>query len=153
MVECDIKKVCFDQYLKIASAPAYMKDTATPGQVYENIKLMVDELARDFHKTVRTQPITIIVEVDVNPSRLDDFKKVIRLDADGSRNESGCYRFDVMQDPGDKYKFRLYEAYKDQGALDHHTKTAHYQEWKKFKESGGIRKIDSQKLKGVDFTY
>ena len=25
-----------------------MKDTATPGQVYENIKLMVDELARDF---------------------------------------------------------------------------------------------------------
>jgi len=40
--------------------------------------------------------LAVVVDVEVKPDRLDEFMEAITIDAIGSRNEEGCYRFDVL---------------------------------------------------------
>jgi len=39
------------------------------------------------------KPISIIVEADIKPERLDEFLELIQKNAEGSRKEPGCQRF------------------------------------------------------------
>jgi len=96
MVKTDVNQVCHDEIHKIVSAPAYMKGTASPSDVFEKVKMMVDTVANSYKANIREHPVTLIVDVEVKPNRLDDFKKAIKIDAEGSRLEDGCYRFDVL---------------------------------------------------------
>lgn len=53
---------------------------------------------RTFSSTTTTamsagKPISIIVEADIKPERMDEFLDLIQKNAEGSRKEPGCQRF------------------------------------------------------------
>jgi quinol monooxygenase YgiN len=58
-------------------------------------------------------PLALIVTVEIDPNRLDEFIEVMRGDAAGSRKEAGCYRFDLLRDAEQKNKFVFFEVYKE----------------------------------------
>lgn len=76
---------------------------------------MVDKVSRQIRNDTQ-YPITLIVDVEIKPDRLDDFLKAITVDTEGSRQEDGCYRFDLLRD-GDSNRFTFYESYKDEDAI------------------------------------
>ena len=69
-----------------------------------------------------------MVHIKVRPGRVEDFLKVFRINYEGTKQEPGNYRFDVLQDPEDETKFVIYEAFTSEDAVDEHRKTAHYLE-------------------------
>ena len=44
-----------------------------------------------------TLPQGYLVDVEIAPDRIDDFLQALKIDAEGSRNEPGCLRFDVIR--------------------------------------------------------
>lgn len=91
-----------------------MKGNASPSQVFNSVSKLVDSVVMNLRKEKSNSvPITLIVSVEIKPERLADFKKAITIDAEGSRLEDGCFRFDVLQDPENECKFTFYEAYVD----------------------------------------
>ena len=84
--------------------------------------------------------IALIVNVEIDSNRLEEFIDVITKDAQGSiLNENGdCLRFDVLQDLENPYKFVFYEVYKDVDSIERHKATSHFALWSAFKSSGGV---------------
>lgn len=85
---------------------------------------------------VAEPPIAIVVDAEIEPSRVEEFIKIIEADALGSRNEPGCLRFDVLR--ASETRFFFYEAYKDLAAIDEHKAQPHFKLWSDFKASGGV---------------
>ncbi|MDP2947969.1 MAG: putative quinol monooxygenase [Chloroflexota bacterium] len=72
-----------------------------------------------------------IVTISIKPEFRDRYLEAIKGDARGSNeDEPGCVRFDVVLDANDPNKIHLYEAYRDQAALDAHRKAPHYLKWR-----------------------
>ena len=46
MVEIDINEIVVDEINRIVTAPAYMKGTALPHQIYDNVEKMVKEVVK-----------------------------------------------------------------------------------------------------------
>ena len=46
VIPCDVDEVCKDRYHKIVTTPAYMKGDATPYQVFEGVKKLVQEVIK-----------------------------------------------------------------------------------------------------------
>lgn len=67
-----------------------------------------------------------LVEIQVKPDRIEDFLRVFHPNHEGSLQEAGCVRFDVLQDNDDPTKFIIYEAYIDEDAVKAHKQTPHY---------------------------
>ena len=42
------------------------------------------------------EPLSIVVKVEIEPTRLEEFIKVMKYDAVESRKEPGCLRFDLL---------------------------------------------------------
>lgn len=82
--------------------------------------------------------IAIVVDVEVEPSRVDEFLKVMQQDAEGSRTEPGCIRFDVLRDISQSNRFFFYEVYVDAEAVAVHKEQPHFKLWSDFKASGGV---------------
>jgi quinol monooxygenase YgiN len=80
--------------------------------------------------------VAILVDVEIEPARVEEFLKVIETDAVGSRAENGCRRFDVLR--ASDTRFMFYEVYVDQAAVDFHKAAAHFKVWSDFKASGGV---------------
>lgn len=89
---------------------------------------------------VKCSPKALVVTVEIRDGRIEEFLKVIKEDAVGSREREngGCLRFDVLRDASAPNKFIFYEVYKDTAAIDFHKATPHFALWSKFKESGGV---------------
>jgi quinol monooxygenase YgiN len=69
----------------------------------------------------------ILVEFTVKPGQADRFRKLVVANAEQSlRDEPGCRRFDVLDDPADPQRIVLYEIYRDAAAFDLHLEAAHY---------------------------
>eukprot|EP00440_Ansanella_granifera_P047664 gb/GFBE01051627.1/.p1 GENE.gb/GFBE01051627.1/~~gb/GFBE01051627.1/.p1 ORF type:complete len:145 (+),score=38.51 gb/GFBE01051627.1/:1-435(+) len=98
-------------------------------------------------------PLTMVVEVVIKPDRIDDFLAALKVDAEGSRKEEGCLRFDLLRDKEDANKFVFYEVYKDAEAAAVHKETPHYKAWADFKATGGVVSQTALKMDGIDFTY
>lgn len=64
-----------------------------------------------------------------------------------SRQESGCVQYILHQSVEDQ-GFVLYEVWENQAALDHHTESAHYQEYRK--NIAGIATREVYKLKLIE---
>ena len=79
-----------------------------------------------------------MVHVEIKKDRLDEFLKAITIDAEGSRLEEGCYRFDILRDPENPCKFTFFEAYKNEDAVVFHKSTQHFKAWSDFKATGGV---------------
>ncbi|SFK16593.1 autoinducer 2-degrading protein [Nitrosomonas aestuarii] len=72
-----------------------------------------------------------IVSVSVRPENVEAFKKACRLNHEGSVQEPGNLRFDILQSVEEPTKFVLYEGYKTQQDAIAHKTTAHYLAWRK----------------------
>jgi autoinducer 2-degrading protein len=72
----------------------------------------------------------LVVDIKIKPERTEEFKAVTRLNHEGSVQEPGCLRFDVLQDAEDPTHFCLYEVYKDQAAVEAHRQSAHFAKWR-----------------------
>lgn len=84
----------------------------------------------------------VIVTVEIEPDRVDDFLKAMEQDIQGSRDKAsdpGCIRFDLLQDREDSNKFYFYEVYIDDEAAAFHKTTVHYKCWSDFKAGGGVK--------------
>ena len=73
----------------------------------------------------------IFVTIKIKEDRVDEFMTASLGDAQGSvRDEPGCFRFDILQDPQLASRFYLYEVYLDQKAFDAHLEAPHFIKWK-----------------------
>jgi len=66
--------------------------------------------------------IMIIAEFEVQPQHANDFIKLMKSHAEMSRGEDGCEQFDVLQAQDDPGKIFFVEAWRDQMALDVHSR-------------------------------
>ncbi len=71
-----------------------------------------------------------LVKITVKPERVDDFVEATRRNHEGSVQEPGNRRFDVLQDPADPTRFALYEAYASAASAAAHKETPHYLRWR-----------------------
>ncbi|AVJ16784.1 Autoinducer 2-degrading protein lsrG [Serratia rubidaea] len=67
-----------------------------------------------------------LVEINVKPDKVEEFIEVFRANHLGAIAEPGNLRFDVLQDETIPTRFYIYEAYRDQQAVDAHKQTPHY---------------------------
>ena len=154
MVEVDIDGSIHDEENRIVTAPAYMKGTATPAQIYHNIKSMVDTVAQQVKEHPDAdQALAIYMTVEIKQDRIHEFKNMLAYNSLQTRLEPGCYRFDMLQDESDPCKFHFYEVYKNKAALDEHMKTKHYDGWAQLKDSGAVISQSVQMSKPLFFGY
>ncbi len=72
------------------------------------------------------------VELILNDGAMDKFMNVVLENAQNSRKEPKCLRFDVLRPHDTTDTVVLYEIYVDEGGFNDHRETAHY---KKFDEA------------------
>ena len=68
--------------------------------------------------------------VRMPPEVLADFRPHMRAMLDASRAEDGCLEYSYAEDVLDAGLIRVFEAWRDQAALDAHFKTAHMATWR-----------------------
>ena len=98
---------------------------------------------------------TIIVQIEVKPEHLEEFKVLIKHYAVESRKEEGCVRFDVMQDAANEHVIHLYEVYVGQAGFEFHMASPHFDEFLKFEKTGAFANepVCNAGLKSIDFTF
>lgn len=74
--------------------------------------------------------ISVIVILEVEPSRLGIFVEFVREQSAASLMEPGCHRFEVSRQLGQENVFTLSELYTDQAALDAHYSSDHFLLWR-----------------------
>jgi autoinducer 2-degrading protein len=74
--------------------------------------------------------IVTCVHVQVKRERIQEFIRASVENHEGSVNEPGNLRFDVLQACDDPGHFLLYEAYASEEAAAAHKETAHYLKWR-----------------------
>lgn len=74
--------------------------------------------------------IVTCVIVHVKEGHLDQFKAATIANHEGSIQEPGNLRFDVLQSKNEPSKFILYEAYESEEAAKAHKDTPHYLTWR-----------------------
>jgi len=67
-----------------------------------------------------------LVEINVQPDKVDAFLEVFHANHLGAVQEPGNLRFDVLQDSDVATRFFIYEAYIDEAAVLAHKQTSHY---------------------------
>ena len=70
------------------------------------------------------------VTVWVKEEHVQDFIAASTRNHEGSVQEPGNLRFDVLQSVDDPGRFLLYEAYESEEAAAAHKETPHYLEWR-----------------------
>ena len=71
-----------------------------------------------------------LVQVQVKPEHIDDFIQATRANHQGSVQEPGNMRFDVLQSAEEPGRFILYEAYATERDAAAHKDTEHYRMWR-----------------------
>lgn len=73
----------------------------------------------------------IWVKIRIKPADRERFLRAIEVDALGSeRDESGCRRFNVLQDMQDENTYYCYEVFTDEEAMEAHRATPHFAAWR-----------------------
>jgi len=78
--------------------------------------------------------LALIAKVTVKPALVDRFWKYLEADAQGSRAEAGCIRFDILRDEKASNVFYLYEVYRDHAAYAVHEAAPYFKAF--FAEAG-----------------
>lgn len=71
-----------------------------------------------------------LVHVRVKSEHVQAFIDATRRNHEGSVQEPGCLRFDVVQSTEEPDRFVLYEAYRSAEDAAAHKQTAHYLAWR-----------------------
>lgn len=76
--------------------------------------------------------MTLIIAgtVRVPPENLEQFKPHMLAMLAASRAEDGCREYSYAEDVAEPGLIRVYEAWRDQAALDAHFQTPHMAEWR-----------------------
>jgi autoinducer 2-degrading protein len=90
--------------------------------------------------SVTATMINVIVILEIDPARADEFLEVITLNAPESVKEPGCLRFEVNRQFEQPNLFALSEQYVDQAAMEAHYQTAHFAMWKEKSATGFVTK-------------
>jgi (4S)-4-hydroxy-5-phosphonooxypentane-2,3-dione isomerase len=69
------------------------------------------------------------VNIRVRPEHVGEFREATIANAQGSLEEPGIARFDVLQNEEDPTRFMLIEAYRHREAIAAHKETPHYRRW------------------------
>lgn len=72
----------------------------------------------------------VCVRIQVLPQCVDDFIEATKVNHDGTRQEAGNVRFDVLRGADDACRFFLYEVYHQESDFRTHQQTAHYLAWR-----------------------
>ena len=99
-----------------------------------------------------SKPFAVVVEAEIKEDRMEEFLKLIQTNAENTRKEPGCIRFDVLRVQDNPNKFIFYELYTGMEAIDYHKKQPRYNLWADFKESGGTVSSVSHKTDGEFLT-
>ena len=89
---------------------------------------------------------SIFVTINVKSEHIEEFKQASLGDAQGAtRDEPGCFRFDMHQDAEIPSRFYLHEVYRDEDAFQAQVKAPHFLQWRDTVSSffeGDMQKID-----------
>lgn len=107
-------------------------------------------LTKRMSSTARSAlPFSVVVQAEIQPDRMEEFLKMIETNAQESRKEPGCLRFDVLRSQDNPNSFIFYEMYENPAAVDYHKQQPHYNAWAEFKASGGTVSSVSHKMDGL----
>ena len=84
--------------------------------------------------------VNVIVILEIDPARVDEFLEVITLNAQESVKEPGCLRFEVNRQFEQPNLFGLSESYVDEEAMNAHYQTPHFAKWKEASATGFVLK-------------
>jgi len=85
---------------------------------------------------------TVIGFHKVLPQHLDDYIVNMRVCAEKSNQETGCIRYDVMQDVDDPTVMCLFQIFADADAYQAHQEAEHHRVW--IELSGGWRDLSGR---------
>ncbi len=71
----------------------------------------------------------IFNRIKVRDEHLNEFLDGVKIHANHSNNESGCVRYEVLQDISDPQMIFLYEVFEDETAFKLHQTHDYYKEW------------------------
>lgn len=71
----------------------------------------------------------ILVHSRVQPEHVERFREVTLQNAEASRGEEGCVRFDVLQQADDPTRFTFIEMFKSEADALAHRETPHFKKW------------------------
>lgn len=82
--------------------------------------------------------VNVIVILEIDPLRVEEFLEVITANAAESIKEPGCLRFEVSRQFDQANLFALSESYVDKEAMDAHYLTPHFAQWKEKSATGFV---------------
>ncbi|MBI4759846.1 MAG: putative quinol monooxygenase [Chloroflexota bacterium] len=71
----------------------------------------------------------ILVHSHVYPEHVERFREITLQNAEASRGEAGCVRFDVLQQMDDPTRFTFIEMFKSEADALTHRETPHFKKW------------------------
>lgn len=74
--------------------------------------------------------LVIAGTIRVPPDRLEAFRPHMRAMLEASRAEDGCLEYAYAEDVAEPGLIRVFEAWRDQAALDAHFRTPHLAAWR-----------------------
>lgn len=88
------------------------------------------------------------VTVEIEKTRVPEFLEIMKEDAIDTvtKENGGCYKFDVLKDKESDNKFHFYEIYRDADAFAYHQTTPHFQKWIDFKATGAVLSVEVKQL-------
>ena len=103
-------------------------------------------------KPKQGEPIHQVVRTEIRPDCVEKYIQLMKEDINGTRDEPGCLRFDMLKEKGTENKFIVYETYANEDALRYHLNTPHFLAVKKFLHNGGgAMEIEVTGATSVDF--
>jgi (4S)-4-hydroxy-5-phosphonooxypentane-2,3-dione isomerase len=74
--------------------------------------------------------VAINVILEIQPDRVAEFLEIMTANAEASRKEPGCLRFEISRQFDKPNVFSLAELYRDQDAVELHYATEHVARWR-----------------------
>jgi autoinducer 2-degrading protein len=71
----------------------------------------------------------ILVHSHIQPEHVDRFREITLENAEASRGEEGCVRFDVIQQVDDPARFTFIEMFKSEEDGVIHRESSHFKKW------------------------
>ena len=71
----------------------------------------------------------VLVHSHVHAEQVERFREVTLENAEASRREAGCVRFDVIQQADDPSQFTFIEMFRSEEDGARHRETSHFKKW------------------------
>ena len=71
----------------------------------------------------------VVVHSHIQDEHIERFREITIQNAEASRREEGCVRFDVIQQADDPSRFTFIEMFKSKEDGAKHLETSHFKKW------------------------